>query len=98
MSAGREQSDKIAADQPSGELAAAELPGKGVLGWLGRQVGHVTRAVKQDVSSKNELKKVYQKIQVQEQSLPEQPEVKLRRTTIDEVVIEKKKQASASQS
>lgn len=60
------------------------LPGKGLLGWLGRQIGYVKGAVKHDV--KREPKTVYVSRKVQEQPLPEQPNVTLRRTTIDEVI------------
>lgn len=54
------------------------------LGWLGRQVGHVVRAVRQPVGEKV----VYRHRQVDEAPLPGRPEVKLRRTTTDEVIVE----------
>jgi len=60
------------------------LPGKGFLGWLGRQVGYVKGAVKQDVT--RDPKTIYSNRKVEEQPLPEKPNVTLRRTTIDEVI------------
>jgi hypothetical protein len=64
---------------------AEELPGKGLLGWLGRQVGYVRRAVKGDVSRRT----VYRQQRVDEATLPDDPKVKLRRTTIDEVIVDR---------
>jgi hypothetical protein len=61
-----------------------QLPGKGLFGWLGRQIGYVSGAVKRDVT--REPKTVYVNRKVQEQPLPDQPNVTLRRTTIDEVI------------
>lgn len=61
---------------------ADERPGKGFLGWLGRQVGYVKKAVKEDVTAK----KLYEKKHVEEQPHPEDPNVTLRRTTIDEAI------------
>jgi hypothetical protein len=60
--------------------------GKGLLGWLGRQVGYVRRAVRTDVGAK----RIYRQEKVEEQALPDKPNVKLRRTTVDEVYVEKK--------
>lgn len=60
-----------------------QLPGKGLLGWLGRQVGYVKGAVKHDVGGP---KTIYKQQRVEEVPLPKQPNVTLRRTTIDEVV------------
>jgi hypothetical protein len=62
------------------------VPGKGFFGWLGRQVGYVKRAVHTDPSRQ----KVYENRTVEEAALPQDPNVKLRRTTIDEVIVEKK--------
>jgi hypothetical protein len=62
------------------------VPGKGFFGWLGRQVGYLRRAVQPDVSRQ----KVYENRTVEEAALPQDPNVKLRRTTIDEVIVEKK--------
>lgn len=59
-------------------------PGKGFLGWLGRQVGYVTKALKTDVTT---ARTVYREKTVQEQSPPDLPNLTLRRTTIDEVIV-----------
>jgi len=61
-----------------------QMPGKGFFGWLGRQVGHVKKAVQTDV---NATKVTYRKEKVEEVQHPEEPAVKLRRTTIDEVIV-----------
>ena len=58
-------------------------PGRGFFGWLGRQVGYVTKAVKTDVTGPQV---VYRKGTVQEAAHPDDPKVKLRRTIIDEVI------------
>jgi hypothetical protein len=63
--------------------------GKGFLGWLGRQVGHVAKALKTDVSTPEPSKTVYRDCKIEEQPLPDDPRVKLRRTVIDEVIVEK---------
>ena len=54
------------------------------LGWLGRQVGFVKNAIKTDV--KPSPKVVYRVDNVEEVPHPQQPNMMLRRTTIDEVV------------
>jgi hypothetical protein len=59
-------------------------PGNGFFGWLGRQVGHVKKAVQADVDAS---KVAYRKEKVEEIQHPEEPGVKLRRTTIDEVIV-----------
>ena len=84
--------------------------------WLGRQVGHVKKAVATDVTKpaapqlqNNEAAKpqaaapepnpttpnmpqvVYRDAKAEEVELPDQPGVKLRRTIIDEVIVEEKK-------
>ena len=60
------------------------------LQWLGRQVGYVAKAVKTDVTAPPKddklAKVVYRKDTVQEVAHPDDPELKLRRTIIDEVV------------
>ena len=74
-------------------------PGNGFFGWLGRQIGHVKKAVKTEVEAEAEKQAqgdpenqvVYQKESVHELPHPENPELKLRRTVIDEVIVEKKK-------
>ncbi len=70
-----------------------------LLGWLGRQIGHVKRAVKTDVAKppppkpkpKAKPKVVYRDNKVEEAEHPTQPGVKLRRTVIDEVIVDPKK-------
>lgn len=62
-------------------------PGKGLLGWLGRQLGYVVHAVQKDVQApakSNEV--VYRQERVHEAQHPEMPGVVLRRRVIDEVV------------
>jgi hypothetical protein len=63
-------------------------PGKGLLGWLGRQVAHVRNALKTDVSTPAPI---YRDTKVEERPLPQNPNVKLRRTVIDEVVVDDKR-------
>ena len=57
----------------------SDKPGKGLLGWLGRQVGYVAKAVKTDpaILAKRE--------HVEEKSDPNHPGVVFRRTVTDEV-------------
>ena len=66
----------------------------GFLQWLGRQVGYVAKAVKTDVTEAPKgteiAKVVYRKDTVQELEHPDDPELKLRRTIIDEVVKKEK--------
>ncbi|HSZ59236.1 MAG TPA: hypothetical protein VK797_26580 [Tepidisphaeraceae bacterium] len=62
------------------------LPGKGLFGWLGRQVGHIKKAIQTDPAGP---KVTYRNQKVEEAEHPEQPGVKLRRTTIDEVIVQK---------
>lgn len=63
-----------------------QLPGGGFLGWLGRQIGYVRSAVQKDVTKEI----VHREQHVQEAKLPDQPNVTLRRTIIDEVIVQKK--------
>ena len=63
------------------------LPGKGLFGWLGRQVGHIRKAVQSDPGGP---KIAYRKQKVEETEHPDQPGVRLRRTTIDEVIVQKR--------
>jgi hypothetical protein len=67
------------------------LPGKGLLGWLGRQFGYVAKAVKTDVP-RADSKTVYRDCKIEEQPLPQDANVKLRRTVIDEVIVDTKVQ------
>ncbi len=66
--------------------APLKKPGTGFLGWLGRQVGHVKKAMKTDVTQKV----VHVEKKVEEAPLPQDPNVTLRRTVIDEVIVKKK--------
>jgi hypothetical protein len=89
----------------------SNLPGKGLLGWLGRQVGYVSGAVKarpgaapakraapapkRPPAAAAPLPKViYRDDKVEEAPHPTQPGVKLRRTIIDEVVVDESNPAS----
>lgn len=67
-----------------------ERPGRGFLGWLGRQVGYVTKALKTDVTEAKSNKTVYRDEKVEEHPLPEDPNVILRRTTTDEVIVKER--------
>ena len=83
---------------------ANQKPGDGVFGWLGRQIGHVKKAVTTQVvppdvdaaSATNAShiadQVVFRKDSVEEAPHPTQPDLKLRRTVIDEVIVEKKKE------
>jgi hypothetical protein len=86
-------------------------PGEGLWGWLGRQVGHVKKAVKSDVTkgaqpqapaqqggatgnddatpqAAAEKEVVYREEKAEEVELPDRPGVVLRRTVIDEVIVD----------
>ena len=75
--------------------AKKQPPPTSVFGWLGRQIGHVKRAVKADVTKpappppkpQPKPKVVYRDNKVEEAEHPTQPGVKLRRTVIDEVIV-----------
>jgi len=60
--------------------------GVGFFGWLGRQVGYVKKAVRADVTQRI----VHREEKVEEAKLPQDPNVTLRRTVIDEVIVKKK--------
>src|SRR5438045_1998469 len=60
--------------------------GTGFLGWLGRQVGYVKKAVSTDVTQQI----VHREEKVEKAKLPDKPNVTLRRTVIDEVIVKKK--------
>ena len=76
-----------------------KLPGNGLFGWLGRQVGYVKKAVRATPASLPEPPKpsaaqsppsvIYREGRVEEADHPTQPGVKLRRTVIDEVIVNK---------
>jgi hypothetical protein len=74
-------------------MAADDHPGKGVWGWLGRQFGYVKKAVKADVAKQV----VHRQQKVEEAKLPDKPNVTLRRTTIDEVIVDKRLPAPSEQ-
>ena len=61
--------------------------GKYFFGWLGRQIGHVKKAVQTEVPALP--KKVYENKTVEEAPHPDNPNIKLRRTIIDEAIEEK---------
>jgi hypothetical protein len=71
---------------PEQALPEQALPGKGFFGWLGRQFGYVSRAVAHDPGGP---RTVYRVSSVEEKPLPEDQSVRLRRTTIDEVIVER---------
>ena len=58
-------------------------------GWLGRQIGYVKKAVKAEVPEPP--KKVYQNKTIEEAPHPDDPNITLRRTVIDEAVEKKGK-------
>ena len=78
----------------------AKQTGDGFFGWLGRQFGHVKKAVQTKVETEAERQAhgdpenqvVYRKDRVEEIPHPESPDLKLRRTVIDEVIVEKKQE------
>jgi hypothetical protein len=75
--------------------------------WLGRQIGHVKKAVTTDVTKPAALpqppqqqapppppeqsKVIYRDEKAEEVDLPDRPGVKLRRTVIDEVIVDEEK-------
>ncbi|HZN63987.1 MAG TPA: hypothetical protein VFB66_01715 [Tepidisphaeraceae bacterium] len=80
------------------------LPGKGVFGWLGRQVGYVKKAVRtkpaalpkpeprpttsEEPPPSSPAEKLYENRKVEEVPHPENPQIKLRRTIIDEAIVD----------
>jgi len=82
---------------------AEHRPGHGFLGWLGRQVGYVSKAIKAPVGGSGTPppaapveppgKVVYRNDTVSEAPHPDDPNLKLRRTIIDEVVVDPKSDA-----
>ena len=60
-------------------MSDAEKPGKGLFGWLGRQVGHVAKAAKTDPTV------VERRERVVEAADPAHPGLTFRRTVVDEV-------------
>lgn len=68
-------------------------PGKGLFGWLGRQIGYVKKAMQTDPAGPT---KIYRNESIKEQPLPSDPNVTLRRTTIDEVIVDPRDQEDGS--
>ena len=126
---GKPQSGKPSSGKTAGgEGKAGGKSGGGtagyVMGWLGRQVGHVKKAVKTDVTqgkggapakggaagksptpqvapvpepegsddSGSTSRIIYREDKIEEAELPDRPGVILRRTIIDEVVVESEDQ------
>ena len=63
---------------------------KGIGGWLGRQWAHVIKAVKTPV----EAKKIYRQEHVEEVPHPTNPNVTLRRTVKDELIVKEEPRGS----
>ena len=82
----------------------AKKSGDGFFGWLARQIGHVKKAVQTKVETEAENQAqgdpenqvVYRKDRVEEIPHPESPDLKLRRTVIDEVIVDKKQMKKES--
>ena len=79
-------------DAASVQGGSGPLPGKGLFGWLGRQVGYVAKAIRHPVGAGQNVPKapraLYRDRKVTEQPMPGRPEVILRRTTIDEAIVQ----------
>lgn len=73
-----------------------DRPGAGLCGWLGRQVGYVRRAVRAKVRPTQSPRIVYREEKVEEKPLPGAKGVTLRRTVVDEVVVEGEKGQQAA--
>jgi hypothetical protein len=97
---------------------AQNAQGDSFWNWLGRQVGHVKKAVKTNVKPAGARQAstavanpqatadprgalvpqvIYRDEKAEEVELPDQPGVKLRRTVIDEVIVEEQKKGDSSQ-
>jgi hypothetical protein len=96
----------------SGDPMAGK-PNDSLWNWLGRQIGHVKKAVTTDVTRPAALppkaqqnqsppaeatpnvpeapKVIYRDQKAEEVELPDRPGVKLRRTVIDEVIVDEEK-------
>ncbi|MGD0387594.1 MAG: hypothetical protein ABSC42_01455 [Tepidisphaeraceae bacterium] len=77
---------------PDDSQPPQKLPGNGLLGWLGRQVAYIRNAMKTNVAASKTL---YRDCKIEEMPLPQDPKVKLRRTVIDEVVVDRDPPPSA---
>ena len=64
-------------------------------GWLGRQIGSVKGAVQKDVTPPAVL---FRRETVQEVDLPDRPDEKLRRTVVDEVLRDPRRQLNEERS
>ena len=124
---------KPAAGAAKAKSAAGGKPGNGLFGWLGRQVGHVKKAVQANVTKPKPrggakpagarppaqpppppavdpvveegdpapapaTTVLYREDQIEEAEMPNQPGVKLRRTIIDEVIVEVREGAGPQES
>ena len=67
----------------------------GFWSWLGRQVGHVRKAIHTDVAAAPPPRVVYRQGRVEEQPMPDDPNLTLRRTTIDEIIADPKRPTDA---
>ena len=113
------KANKPAGPKKSAKSAAPPPKPTSFMNWLGRQVGHVKKAVKTDVTNPaaprlqngaanpqptapepepapNVPQVVYRDAKAEEVELPDQPGVKLRRTIIDEVIVEEKQKKGDS--
>lgn len=55
--------------------------------WLGRQFAHVKEGI--DYQPQQDSQILYRKNTIEEQKLPQDPNIILRRTTTDEVIVKK---------
>jgi hypothetical protein len=76
----------MADPMPASSSQEPALPGKGIFGWLGRQFGYVSKAARHDPAGPQTI---YRVSSIEEKPLPEDANVRLRRTTIDEVILNK---------
>lgn len=65
-------------------MSAASGPSPSFAHWLGRQVGHIRRAIRKEAGRQV----IYRRQTVEEHPVPTDPNLILRRTTTDEVVVE----------
>jgi hypothetical protein len=60
------------------------------MGWLGRQVGHIRCAIRHNPADvKNEV--IWRDRRVDQIPHPANPELTLRRTTVDEIIVQEKR-------
>jgi hypothetical protein len=77
-------------------LPAPQRSGRGLWGWLGRQIGYVRSAVRTDVTAPKP-RTVWRKRTIEQEPLPGDESVTLRRTTIDEVIVKPPKPPQAGE-